>query len=360
MKRILVTGGFGFIGSHLVERLLEDPDNQVHVVDNLSSSPLPLDRLLSEIRPAQNLSYDIQSVTDYCATEGQFASFDEIYHLASVVGPAGVLPHAGRIVQSTVDDTYALIDLALRNDAKLVDVSTSEVYGGGREGLCREDFSKIVPAESTVRLEYAVAKLAGEIALINTAKVRPLRCSIVRPFNIAGPRQSGRGGFVLPRFIAQALRGQPLTVFGNGSQIRAFTHVADIVQGLVLVMTRGSNGEAYNLGNPENRLSILELANMVTTIAGSTSSIQFVDPRTLYGNLYAEANDKFPDAAKSINELCWQPTYSVATTIQDTMEYMLRLPPELFSEVGGLVSPQKHHSRTVHRESVGESMVLGR
>jgi UDP-glucose 4-epimerase len=341
MKKILVTGGFGFIGSHLIELLLEEPETHVHVVDNLSSSPLPLDHLLAEINQPENLTYDVQSVAEYCEQDGRFAEFDEIYHLASVVGPAGVLAHAGRIVQSTVDDSYLLMELALRNDAKLVDVSTSEVYGGGREGLCKEDFSKIVPAETTVRLEYAVGKLAAEIALINSTKVTPLKCSIVRPFNIAGPRQSGQGGFVLPRFIAQALLQQPLTVFGGGDQLRAITHVKDIAQGLLLVMARGRNGEVYNLGNPDNRISIYELALQVISISGSESKIQLVDPKAIYGNLYAEANDKFPDAGKSREELGWQPQFSVAQTIQDTIAYMQTLPAELFSQISGLTGIQK-------------------
>jgi UDP-glucose 4-epimerase len=360
MKNILVTGGFGFIGSHLLELLIEDRDNQVHVVDNLSSSPLPLDFLLDELGHPENLTYDIQSLEEYCNNDGRHASFDEIYHLASVVGPAGVLSHAGRIVQSTVIDSYLLIDMALRNDAKLVDVSTSEVYGGGREGLCKEDFSKIVPAETTVRLEYAVGKLAAEIALINTTKISSLKCSIVRPFNIAGPRQSGQGGFVLPRFIAQAILKKPLTVFGQGKQLRAFTHVKDIAQGLILAMAGGENGEVYNLGNPQNKISIRELAEQVITISGSSSQIQFVDPKTIYGNLYAEANDKFPDAEKSIRELGWQPSYSVVRTIQDTIDYMHNLPPVLFSTLGGLSGIQRKNRVVLERASVGEASYVHR
>lgn len=360
MKDILVTGGFGFIGSHLLELLLDDRRHHVHVVDDLSTNPLPLEVLLEELGHPDNLTHDIQTVEEYCTHEGRLASFDEIYHLASIVGPAGVLSHAGHIVQSTVNDSYLMIDMALRNDAKLVDISTSEVYGGGREGLCKEDFSKIVPAEATVRLEYAVGKLASEIALINTTKVSPLKCSIVRPFNIAGPRQSGQGGFVLPRFIAQALRQKPLTVFGTGGQLRAFTHVKDIAQGLILVMERGRNGEAYNLGNPQNRISIRQLAEQVITISGSDSTIEFVDPKTIYGNLYAEANDKFPDAEKSMGELGWQPQFSVVRTIQDTIHYMKRLPGDLFSMLGALSEVKKQNRQVLETASAGEEVYLRR
>lgn len=248
--------------------------------------------------------------------------FDEIYHLASPVGPAGVLQHAGEMVRQIVHDTYALMDLARRCGAKLVDVSTSEVYGGGQDGYCREDLDKIIPAETTVRLEYAVAKLAAETAIINTAKVSDLKAAIVRPFNVAGPRQSGVGGFVLPRFIQQAMDGKPLTVFGNGTQMRAFTHVEDIADGIIRVMAQGKNGEAYNLGNPGNKTTILALAQTVNRVLENQAGVTFVDPRDIWGPLYAEAADKFPDASKAMDELDWAPMKDIGATIADAYGYV--------------------------------------
>jgi len=177
-----------------------------------------------------------------------------------------------------------------------------------------------------VRLEYAIAKLAAETAIINTCKVTDLKASIVRPFNVAGPRQSGAGGFVLPRFIEQAMNNDSLTVFGNGKQMRAFTHVVDIVDGLVRVMERGQNGQAYNLGNPVNKTSIIDLACQVVDIIGN-GDVTFVDPKTIFGELYAEAAEKFPDATKAINELGWSPKYGVIRTIEDAYKYAkLHLP----------------------------------
>jgi nucleoside-diphosphate-sugar epimerase len=318
-KRILVTGGFGFLGSHVVERLLSDPRNQVHVVDDLSSSPLDYRGFFCQLGNPSNLTYSICTIQDFC-TNGYLPDFQEVYHLASVVGPAGVLPRAGRIIQSVVDDTYQLIWLSLRCRAKLLDVSTSEVYGGGQNGFCTEDFPKIVPARTTVRLEYAVGKLAAETAIVNTCAVSPLQACIVRPFNIAGPRQSGKGGFVLPRFIEQCLRNQPLTVFGAGNQVRAFTHVKDMAEGLVLAMEKGNSGEAYNLGNPENRITILDLARRVIELTGSKSQITFVDPKTIFGPLYAEAHDKYPDATKAKKEFGWVPKFDVDRIVRDAVE----------------------------------------
>ncbi len=333
MKNILVTGGFGFLGSHLVQTLLKYPDTQVHVVDNLSTSPLPLEFLLQELDHPLRLTYSVSSVAEYCSV--QVPRYDAIFHLASIVGPAGVIPHMGRIVKSIVDDTYDLIRIALDMGARLVDVSTSEIYGGGQEGFCSESLPRIVPAKTSARLEYAIGKLAAETALANTCQVTELNASIVRPFNISGPRQSGRGGFVLPRFIGAALRNQPITVFGDGQQVRAFTHVQDIVDGILLVAEKGRRGEAYNLGNPDNRCTINELADAVIRITESQSRKEYVDPKTIYGPLYEEANDKFPDARKIMTELGWKPNFSRDETIRQTADYMRKLPDNLFGVLSG-------------------------
>lgn len=328
MKNILVTGGFGFIGGHLIERLIDDQNNHVHVVDDLSSNPIPYERLLDELGHPENLTYSIASIAQFFE-HGHYAVdriYSEIYHLASPVGPAGVLKYAGDMVRMVVNDVYLLMDLALRDGAKLVDVSTSEVYGGGQAGLCGEYMDKIVPAETTVRLEYAIAKLAAETAILNTCKVTDLKACIVRPFNVAGPRQSGAGGFVLPRFIEQAMNNDSLTVFDNGNgkngrQVRAFTHVVDIDDGLIRVMERGRTGEVYNLGNPINKVTILELAYKVIDVVGKYVGVKYVDPRTIFGDLYAEAAEKFPDATKAINELGWSPKYGILKTIEDAYKY---------------------------------------
>jgi UDP-glucose 4-epimerase len=267
------------------------------------------------------LTYDISSIEEYHAAS-KLAPFEEIYHLASVVGPVGVLQHAGKITKSITDDTYRVLELAQKTGARLCDVSTSEIYGGGRDGYCSETDAKIITSKVSVRLEYAVAKLASEVALMNTCKVSDLYAVIIRPFNIAGPRQSGKGGFVLPRFIAQCLKGEPITVYGDGKMIRAFTHVADVAEGIVLALRRGRRGEPYNIGNPANKISILDLAQRTVRITGSHSRIDLVDPKKLFGPLFEEANDKFPDADRAMNELGWKPRFDLETVINDCVEYI--------------------------------------
>lgn len=333
MSRVLVTGGFGFLGGHVLEQLLAEGVESIHVVDNLSTNPVGVDVLLAEIGADDRLTYDLTTVREYLR-QGP-GEFDTILHLASVVGPAGVLRHGGRIISAIVDDTYALADYALDRGTRLVDVSTSEVYGGGRDGLCHEDDDKRIPAETSFRLEYAVGKLAAETALINLNAAKGLDATIIRPFNIAGPRQSGEGGFVLPRFLAQARLGLPLTIFGDGSARRAFSHVTDLADGIVRVGRRGLPGAAYNLGNHENMLTVEELADTVLRVTGSSSQKQFIDPREIYGPTFVEANDKFPASGRAVAELGWTPTLGVEDVVRDTWDYMVNASPETFAQLAG-------------------------
>lgn len=351
MTKILVTGGFGFIGGHLLKQLVTQdfyerqetpvtvkPD--VHVVDNLSTSPVPLEILLGDLDYPINLTYDIADIYDWLRNDTT-TDWDIIYHLASPVGPAGILPHAGTMAYDIIRDTVGLIQLAKRSKAALIDISTSEIYGGGDKGYCSEDMPRIVPAQTTARLEYAVGKLAAETAILNEVAINDLKAAIIRPFNVSGARQSGQGGFVLPRFVAQAMSGQPLTVFGDGSQLRAFTHAADIADGIIKVAAHvryklnKHNGRVFNLGNPNNRISILELAERVIQITHSASTIQFMDGREVYGEHYAEAADKYPDATKAMTVLGWQPENSIDDTINSVYQYMMFSEPAIFERLAG-------------------------
>lgn len=323
IKKILITGGFGFIGSMLAETLVKDKKNKVHVVDDMSTSPIDIKDYLENIKNPSNLSYEIITA-DKFFNKKNVGNWDEIYHLASPVGPVGVLKHSGNIVREIVRDTYLIIDYCLKRNTKLLFVSTSEIYGGGQGGYCSENMAKIISANISARLEYAVGKLAVETAIINTVKSKGLKASIVRPFNVAGKRQSGLGGFVLPRFIQQAYRNKPLTVFAGGEGIRTFTNVKDIVAGIMLGMKKGKNGEVYNIGNSDNKIKISELAVKVKEIMKSKSKINFIDPKKIFGKYYEEANDKFSDISKAEKELKFFPKYDLDLTIIEAKNEFIR------------------------------------
>lgn len=314
MRSVLITGGLGFVGSHLADTLLER-GCRVTIVDSCISNvmqPHDYNRRCEVItQPIEDIGASLMP------DKGR--AFDEIYHLASVVGPAGVLKFAGDIARSTVLSSDTTVELAIAHKARLILTSTSEVYG--HSGTFGEGDDMIVPAEYSVRLEYAVAKLLTEISALNRARVADLWVNVVRPFNISGPRQLPAGGFVLPRFIIAAMQGDPITVFGTGKQIRAFTDVRDIVDGLILVMQSDRRGQIFNLGNRANETTIENLAHHVKKLAKSTSPIVYVDPKSIFGPLYEDSFDKVPNARLASEVLGWQAGTALDTTILDTIAW---------------------------------------
>ncbi len=317
--KILVTGGAGFIGTHLTNTLLERySDLKLEIVDDLSSSSLSKKR--REFFERNRIKFFHQTVEEWQPS----GWYDHIYHLACRVGPAHVLKYAGRMAKEIADDTDKVANLAIRDKAPLISISTSEVYGKDPCGIPQhENIPLEVPAVFSIRLEYAVAKLLNEISLTNLANVEPrLRVNLIRPFNIVGPYQTGEGGFVLPRFVEAALLGNPLTVFGDGNQTRSFTHVADLVDSLIKIMESSVNQRIYNVGTPENTCSIKHLAEQVISLVGSRSEISFVDPKEIFGQLYTEAPSKIPDTSQIQKEINWSPRWSLDEIIKDYILFL--------------------------------------
>lgn len=317
-SNVLVTGGLGLIGKHLVKQLLTTDDCFVLIVDNKSTSIMDLYNE-NNLNNPRTLFYN--GTVDEFYQCGKTTKLDEIYHLAAPVGPVGVLEHIGTIAQEILNDLNQMTQLALAADAKLVYISTSEVYGQNPVFDQAEDIDKIVPSNYTVRLEYGVAKLLGEIALANTARVHPLKHFVIRPFNIVGPGQNADLGFVLPRFIQQAIKDEPITVYGDGSSKRTFTHVSDIVDAMIKIMASDFYGTIFNIGNPANVITIGELARMVTKMTNSSSRIEFVDPTILHGKNFAEAWNKIPNISRAKSLLGWEPKVSLEEVVSETILY---------------------------------------
>ena len=304
MKSVLISGGLGFIGSHLVDLLL-GKGIEVVIIDSFVNNCV-------DNMPCQILAGNIPDVISQ-----EIIYVDAVFHLASTVGPVGVLGQSGEMGNDIVTDTVVLRDFCIEEGIKFIYVSTSEIYGDVKDW--HEDSVKVFPAYYTVRSEYAAGKMTSEIAIVNKARVADLKYTIIRPFNVAGPRQKPNFGFVLPRFVIAALTGQPITVYGDGSSVRAFTDVRDICDAIYMLAV-GHEG-IFNIGNPANEMSINDLAKLVLKHVGdSESEIIYVDPKKLHGDLFEEVPDKIPCIDK-LTEIGWSPIYSIEQTINDTIEY---------------------------------------
>lgn len=316
-KKILITGGLGFIGSHCIEKWKEESWD-IAVIDNLSTNAIPTNHSLLE-----NVTIIQENILDVDCKK--LPKFDLILHLASPVGPVGVLKHSGNMARIILDDIYWAINAAKHNECPLLFVSTSEIYGHRDEkSYLKEDSDKVLHGDFTVRNEYAIAKLLSEIVLTNQAKINAdFKYQIIRPFNVTGKYQLPTGGFVLPRFVDQALTNQDITVYYDGLQLRAFTWVKDIVEGIYLTsIAEESNwNEEWNIGNEKNERTILYLAERVQEITKTKSKIIHVDPVELHGPLFAEAPEKIPNSEKIKEKLNWKPKKGVDEVIQEVVEY---------------------------------------
>ncbi len=312
-KKILITGGLGFLGSYTIEKYKKQGCN-ITIIDNLSTNTIQPDDPI-----CNGCNVIIKDILDY--TWPSDDSYDMIIHLASPVGPAGILQHSGKMARYILDDIYWAIEGAQLYDCPLIFVSTSEIYGyRDKAVMLQEHEDKLLVGDFKVRNEYSMAKLLCEIVISNTAKVSNLKYQIIRPFNISGAKQLPDAGFVLPRFVTQALSGEDITVFGDGKQVRAFTYVKDIIDGIYLTSIHNKN-DIWNIGNPINKVTINYLAERVKELTNSSSKIVHIDPKTIYGPLYAEAWDKIPDPKKIQTELDWKVTKSVDEIILNVIEF---------------------------------------
>ncbi|MBV03475.1 MAG: hypothetical protein CML45_03675 [Rhodobacteraceae bacterium] len=312
MKNILITGGLGFLGSFSIEKYKRE-GWKVTIIDNMSTNVIePEDKICEDV------DVIIKDVLE-CDWD-DLIKFDCILHLASPVGPAGILKHSGQMAKYILKDIYWAIDGASKCNCPLIFVSTSEIYGYRQEAtLLKEDDDKLLVGDFSVRNEYSMGKLLCEIVLSNTAKVSNLKYQIIRPFNISGARQLKTGGFVLPTFVTQALSESDITVFNGGQQVRAFTHVIDIVDGIYKVSLSNKINEIWNIGNSDNISTIISMAEKVKKYTDSNSNIKLVDPKTIHGDLYEEAWDKIPDATKIKKELGWAPMWTTDEIIKDVI-----------------------------------------
>jgi UDP-glucose 4-epimerase len=289
-KQFLITGGAGFIGSHLAERLIAD-GHSVTVLDDLSTG-----RMENVSSLSQNLNFQLvrDTVENSLTVNRLVAACDAVFHLAAAVGVQLVLDEPVRTIRTTIHGTEVVLEAANRYDKPVLITSSSEVYGKGARVPFGEDDDVVMGPTSTTRYCYAYCKGIDEFLGLSYFKQFKLPITIVRLFNTVGPRQIGRYGMVLPRFVAAALKNEPLQVNGDGTQTRCFAHVADVVDALVkLSNTPNAVGHVFNLGSDEE-ISINDLAKRVILLTGSKSKIEHVSYEQAYGHRFEDMQRRVP------------------------------------------------------------------
>lgn len=313
---VLITGGAGFIGSHLSAALVAAGE-KVTVLDDLSTGCVDN---LRGLEKGGYLELHVGSVNDAKLVDELVAKADFVYHLASAVGVRLIIDQPVHTIESIVGGTTVVLEACNRHWKPFLLTSTSEVYGKGSRIPFNEDDDTVMGATCRRRWSYACAKALDEFLALAYWVERQLPITVVRLFNTVGPRQTGQYGMVVPTLVTQALSGKPITVFGDGTQSRCFTHVSDIVETLMMIPEAPqTHGQVINLGN-DQEITILGLAERIKELTGSPSPIKIIPYDQAYGPGFEDMHRRVPDLSKAARLLGYRPTRSLDDILHDVIQ----------------------------------------
>jgi len=323
--RYLITGGAGFIGSHLAEGLLGRGDH-VTVIDDLSTGSI---RNIQHLKGDPRFSYVIGSVENAPLTAELVDAADQVFHLAAAVGVKLVVESPVRTIETNVKTTEVVLAAACKKRKRVFVASTSEVYGKSTDVPFREDGDLVLGPTERGRWSYACSKAIDEFLAIAYWRERHCPTLIGRCFNTVGPRQTGHYGMVVPRFVKQALSNEALTVYGDGQQSRCFTHVSDAVRAMIALMDADHTvGEVYNIGS-EQEIRIADLAERVRVLTDSESEIGFTPYEQVYGENFEDMPRRVPSLEKINKAVGFEPKVGLDETLQSVIDYERSVEPQL-------------------------------
>jgi UDP-glucose 4-epimerase len=318
--RVLITGGAGFIGSHLAEALLA-AGHRVLILDNLSTGSF---ENIAHLKGCEGFEYFIDSVDNEPLLAELIDRSDVVFHLAAAVGVKLIIEQPVHTIETNVHGTEVVLKHANKKKKLVVIASTSEVYGKSKDVPFREDSDLVLGPTPKHRWAYACSKAIDEFLALAYWKERKLPVIIVRFFNTVGPRQTGQYGMVIPNFVRQALAGEPITVFGDGTQTRSFTHVSDVVNALLkLVAEPRAIGQVINLGNTDE-VTIRALAERVRALARSSSPIRCVPYDEAYESGFEDMPRRVPDLTKARNMIGYEPRHGLDEILVQIIEHFQR------------------------------------
>lgn len=305
--RTLITGGAGFIGSHLAEACLDKGD-EVYIIDDLSTGSLDNIRHLSgDGRLSDRFFVHVDTIFNREKLLDLVGTCDVVYHLAAAVGVRYIIENTLESIRTNIQGTEEVLSMCNRFKKKVLVASTSEVYGKHMHAPLVETDNIIYGPSSKFRWSYAASKLMDEFTALAYHRSHGLKVVIARLFNTVGPRQTGAYGMVIPRLTGQALAGEPLTVYGDGTQTRTFTYVKDVVGALIgLMETPEAEGEVFNIGGTEE-ISILDLAKRIIAAAGSSSSIELIPYEKAFERDFEDMQRRVPSIEKINNAIGFAP-----------------------------------------------------
>ena len=317
--RALITGGAGFIGSHLADHLLDRGD-QVVLLDDLSTGRLVNIEHLNDRTGAE---FILGSILDAELIDEVASRVDAVFHLAAAVGVNLIVEKPLESLMTNIRGTETVIEMAHKYDKRLLVMSTSEIYGKNTSDSLSEEDDRILGSPLKSRWSYSEAKAIDEILAYTYWREKGLETVIIRLFNTVGPRQTGSYGMVIPRFVGQALRNEPITIFGDGNQTRCFCHVGDVVEGLVALSEHPKAfGKVFNLGGGKE-VSIRELAERVIELAGSQSSLEFIPYDAAYEAGFEDMERRVPNTTRAMQLVGFEPSASLDDIIQSVIDDQL-------------------------------------
>lgn len=313
--KILITGGAGFVGSHLADKLIAE-GHEITVIDDLSTGRYSN---VEHLEGNPNFRLIIDTVLNAELMEELVRETDRVFHMASAVGVRLIMEQPVKTIETIFHGTDVVLKFCSRYRKRVLIPSTSEVYGKGASVPFREEDDLLTGATDKHRWAYACAKTLDEFLALAHWKETRLPVVVVRLFNTVGPRQTGQYGMVVPRFVHAAMKNEPISIHGDGTQSRCFGHVLDVVEGLTKVLeTPACFGQVINLGNDEET-SIKQLAEKAIELADSSSELHFVSYDEVYGEGFEDMQRRVPSLDKAKRLVGYQPTRSLADIINDVI-----------------------------------------
>ena len=314
--RVFITGGAGFIGSHLCDALLKE-GHQVSILDNMSTgSAANIAHIKDQIEIHQG------DIRDVALVEKAMAPADLVLHMAAALGVNTILENPIESVSTNFTGSEVVLNAATKLNKRIIIASTSEIYGKNPKQPLSETDDRVVGAPQKIRWTYSDAKALEEAIAHALFLTKQLKVTTIRLFNTVGPRQTGRYGMVLPRFVQSALKNEPITIYGDGTQSRVFCHVADAVRAiLTIAKTDSTIGEVYNVGGV-GETTIKQLAEKIIEQTKSTSAITYTPYDQAYTAGYEDMQRRVPDITKIKNAIGWSPEHTLDLIIDDVAAEM--------------------------------------